>query len=191
MNSSLPNNSKPKSKNSRAEISEMLTSELTPRLRDTYAKFATSDQSTINQDIRTLETFISDNRKVLNDEGVWLFLATLGCWSVGQSVFQIFAFLITAYLFAVRVDKRQSERKFLPVTQSLIEIERRIKELPDNDTRKARLYELDQLQKHETAIIPATKKTLAFIFTWVFFGASFIFACAKTSLDLNFLKHIS
>lgn len=55
----------------------------------------------IKDKLSNLESHINSYRDSLNAEGVWLFLATLGCWSVNGFWYQIIALMITFFCFLI------------------------------------------------------------------------------------------
>jgi hypothetical protein len=112
--------------------------------------------ASIEADIQALQNNIIANRKIINDEGTWLFLTTLGCWSVTNYYFQWVACLITLVLFIIRVKNKQEKVIVMHVKQSIEHIKSRISELPKGDTQKARLLDLYHLQEAETKTIPVT-----------------------------------
>ena len=53
----------------------------------------------IEDDIAAFSKNVTANRKIINGEGTWLFLTTLGCWSVSNSVLQLIAYIVAFSLF--------------------------------------------------------------------------------------------
>lgn len=53
------------------------------------------DHATIEEELQALRNHIKTYRETLNDEGVWLFLVALGCWSVSLPLLQLLAYLLT------------------------------------------------------------------------------------------------
>ncbi|ELL9332458.1 hypothetical protein RX455_004262 [Vibrio fluvialis] len=49
--------------------------------------------------VDSFSMFLIEYDKNLNTQGIWLFLATLGCWSVPEGGLRIVAFLITFLIF--------------------------------------------------------------------------------------------
>lgn len=129
---------------------------------------------TIEEDLRALQEHILEYRSAINQEGIWLFLATVACWGIPQPVFQYCAFLLVAFLFGERLNARSTEsRSFSELAKS---VERRIAEtIPEEDTRKARLYDLAELQRAQLSKIHSFKRAKIFFLCWGFYGASLIY----------------
>jgi hypothetical protein len=53
----------------------------------------------ISEEIDYVKQSVAEFRANLNTQGVWLFLSTLGCWSVQGKGFQLLAITITFYIF--------------------------------------------------------------------------------------------
>ncbi|MRD72780.1 hypothetical protein GH865_05880 [Rhodocyclus tenuis] len=88
--------------------------------------------NTIEDEIQSLRDHVREYRKALNDEGVWLFLATLGCWGVSGKALQIFAIVVTILLFGRRLQDRLSERR--PFSKIIVAIQYRVEtELDEGD----------------------------------------------------------
>ncbi|WP_254868989.1 hypothetical protein [Vibrio hepatarius] len=57
--------------------------------------------------IEDLKSQISSRYNILNLEAIWLFVATLGCWSVDQKYVQMLAILLVLVFFSAKVAKDQ------------------------------------------------------------------------------------
>jgi hypothetical protein len=90
-------------------------------------KYAIGKQENVEDEISLFKEHIYNHRQVLNQEGVWLFLSTLGSWGVTQPIFNIFAFVITFYLFFVQIDQKMNEKKVFHKLKEVVEA--RIEEL--------------------------------------------------------------
>ncbi|NVC52865.1 hypothetical protein [Vibrio diabolicus] len=92
----------------------------------------------INQEISTrlseLEEIYCESKPNLNEQGIWLFLATLGCWSVSGIGYQLIAIMITFYIFTSKALPRVDGKVFL-ISVELY--------------RLWRLYRMDVLSKEE------------------------------------------
>lgn len=132
-------------------------------------------QSMVENEILALRQHISDYRVALNQEGIWLFLATLGCWSVTKIIIQTVAFFLAAILFGDRLKKRFVETKSF--SKRITEIKEHIFcSSPEGDFRKARLYDLAELQKNELSTLNSLKNTWVFFLCWLFWGGSLFHA---------------
>lgn len=121
----------------------------------------------IKQKLVDYEAHIDAYRASLNTEGVWLFLATLGCWSVNHAALQLYAIAITFVLFSHRIySKFSDKRSFSSITKDL---EKTIKtELEEGETQKALLHDLRQICDIKLAIKSYLKSTLIFLLCYSF-----------------------
>lgn len=123
---------------------------------------------TIKADIWALEQHIAEYRKQLNDEGIWLFLSTLGCWSVTSRPLQFFALALTALLFGFRLKLSLKEpRSFKALIQT---IEARIDSEELTDTAKGKLFQrLRNTQNGTLSYRRSFKESGIFFCCWMFF----------------------
>ena len=132
----------------------------------------------IEEKLEEFKAHIDAYRESLNTEGVWLFLATLGCWSVTNQAMQLLAFLITAALFTHRVYSKLSDKR--PLSKIVTELERLIKMEPlPTDAQKARLYDLQIIQKDRLAILKQLKATKIFLACYLFLALSIYFTVVR------------
>jgi hypothetical protein len=117
------------------------------------------------------EAHIETYRASLNTEGVWLFLTTLGCWSVTYPKLQLLALLITAFLFGHRIySKLSDKRSFSKIVKDL---EATIfTELDPGDSQKARLYELEKIKSTKLTMFSHLKATPIFFVCYTFLSLS-------------------
>ena len=126
-----------------------------------------STPETIEDTIQALRTHIHEYQTALNDEGIWLFLSTLGCWGVSGKAFQFAALIITIMLFGRRMQGRFSEQT--PFRKMIASIRERVEsELEEGDSKKARLYELIQIEKVDLSFASAFKEGWVFFVCWGF-----------------------
>lgn len=125
----------------------------------------------IKKKLTDYEAHIDAYRASLNSEGVWLFLATLGCWSVGDAPSQLYAIAITFVLFSHRIySKLSDKRPFSSITKDL---ENAIKtELEDGDSKKARLHDLHQIREIKLSTINHLKSTTIFLICYSFLAVT-------------------
>lgn len=126
----------------------------------------------IKQKISDFETHIDAYWAPLNTEGVWLFLAILGCWSVDHRSFQYFALAITVILFTNRiVSKVKDKRTFSKIRKDIENLI--ITDLEEGDTKKARLHDLTQIQTVKPSAKNTVKSTIIFILCYSFLIATY------------------
>jgi len=132
---------------------------------------STESEPTIEIEIEALRSHIHEYRRAINDEGMWLFLATLGCWSVSEEWLQLSAIAVAVLLFSRRLQDRLSDLKSFSKMISTLR-DRIAIELEDEDTKKARLYEIMQIKHNELSFISTIKEGAVFLLCWGFLTAT-------------------
>jgi hypothetical protein len=135
---------------------------------------AIGNHDSIDEELFALRQDINEYRVSLNTEAIWLFLATLGCWSVTNTFLQVVAFVLAFVLFVERLTKRRSEtRSFSELFQT---IEDRIStDLPEGDSQKARLYDLAALRTKELSKINSLKNVRTYFLCGLFYLVSCLY----------------
>ncbi|AIV05875.1 MULTISPECIES: hypothetical protein [Vibrio harveyi group] len=112
--------------------------------------------------IEDLRAQISNRYNTLNLEAIWLFVATLGCWSVSHPYIQIVAlFLVLAFFsFKVSRDKKYNST----FVQVMADIRNDLDDsILEGDIKKARLHELDEIDKNLLGMSSIYKSTPMFL----------------------------
>lgn len=117
--------------------------------------------------LRRFERSVDRYRLVLNNEGVWLFLAVLGCWGVPDPGFQIAATWIALIIFGYRIYSDLHDQ------QSFSRMQRELREaisldLPFGETQQARLKELEEMVKRKLSWPAALKSTAIYVMCYGF-----------------------
>jgi len=146
----------------------------------TTQPFSLDELPSIDDALAAFRAHIEQYRRVLNDEGIWLFLSTLGCWGVTQPVFQYLAFTLTVWLFGARVQGRYTERKSFRKLEASLHA-RIMSETEAADLRTKRLLVLEQVSKAYRFGAGPLRASMVFMASWLFYGASFAYLC----LDLS------
>lgn len=132
----------------------------------------------IDDALRAFRQHILDYQTALNDEGIWLFLSTVGCWGVPQPGFQMTAYFVTVMMFGSRLASRYTERR--PFKTLASDLQRRIQQVtPSAEERTRQLLLLQQLQKAYLSGIRPLLASKVFAVAWTFYGASFVYALAQ------------
>jgi hypothetical protein len=136
-----------------------------------------ADASSPSDALLKLDRYIDSYRTAVTDEGVWLFLATLGCWSVGEPFFQMLAYLVAAVVFASRVSAQKSEKSsFYALAR---QIERRISVSGESaEVRARQLEELEELRARKLVPMKEFREGKVFLLCWVFFVVSLMYSLA-------------
>ncbi len=144
-----------------------------------------NDQKTaqqIHEKINNLSRKISTYHQRINEKSIWLFLATLSCYSVNIKYLQIIALLITLGLFIRETCKLQkSATPFGEKSYSFPDYIKYIDILiDDNLSNRPDLKQecLDELKRCKQLIsyktIFFTTQNLTFTVCWLFFGLTFL-----------------
>jgi hypothetical protein len=135
---------------------------------------AIGNHDSVDEELFALRQYINAYRTALNTEGIWLFLATLGCWSVTNIFLQFSAFALAVILFGERLNKRTSETRSFSERFKAIE-DLISTDLPEGDSQKARLYDLAALRAKELSKINSLRSVWTFSLCWFFYGASLLY----------------
>lgn len=110
---------------------------------------------------------VKNYQKSLNNEGIWLFLAALGCWSVPHKSLQSVAFIISLVVFGYRMYLQVEDSR--PFKKIYADIKEQVESSDlDADIKKARLYDLDRIVRKELSLIKRIKSMLIFIICFFF-----------------------
>jgi hypothetical protein len=136
-------------------------------------------QDSIEKELDAFRAHILHYRRVLNDEGVWTFLATLGCLGVTLGPLRMMAFGVTILIFGQRFSERVGDkRSFSRLTTT---IEHRINDLVfEEEVKMTKLDELAALKRQELSPWSAARNSTSFFWSWIFL----IFAFAQSGFTL-------
>lgn len=125
----------------------------------------------MEKELANLENDMKNWGKILNEEGIWLFLATLGSWSIPIFWLQILAFLIVIFFFFLNANSRMQNRLSFPKQIKNLE-EKIVNEFKDEKEQKALLYDLLQIKKQNDDI-KNIKYILPYLVSLIFWIISF------------------
>jgi hypothetical protein len=130
-------------------------------------------QLTIKDEISTFQRRALKYRQALNDEAVWLFLATLGCWSVTHIGLQAIALLLTWIIFYKRWIAFSKDIKSFDEWVQIIKDRIAQSSLPE-DSEKARRFELAEFQKDVMSLPSALKDGQVYFLCFLFYCLTFL-----------------
>jgi hypothetical protein len=121
--------------------------------------------------IDDLRSQISTRYNTLNLEAIWLFVATLGCWGVDNIIIQILALIIVFVFFSSKVSKdKKYDTTFVKILKG---IRADIVASPlEGDSRKARLHDLDEIDRNLLGLRSIYKSTPMFLLGYGFWATS-------------------
>ena len=118
------------------------------------------------------------NRIIAHQENIeinaaWLFVATLGCWSISEKHIKFIAVLLILYLFIRLVF---GNKKAQAVDKILKEIKSEIEESEINeDSKKARYFDIEQISKELLSYKAIPKRAPQFLVCYAFWAISFMY----------------
>ena len=132
-----------------------------------YESLKFDTNSFISSQILDFKNHIKQYQETINTEGIWLFLAVLGCWGVSDEAMQKTAFILTMIIFLFRVyQKLEDTRSFKEI---YLDIEEQINESNLNeDIKKARLYDLNRIKTKSLRFSRIVKSSSIFIICFVY-----------------------
>ncbi|EAY0409046.1 hypothetical protein B1Q45_22085, partial [Salmonella enterica] len=95
---------------------------------------------------------IDDFRFKANSQGIWLFISTLGCWSINIPLIQVIAAILLFCIFIFNSKQDMTDKRAFHKIEK--DIEKDIDSNLTGDTRKARLYDLGLVEEYRKSIIP-------------------------------------
>ncbi|WP_421415044.1 hypothetical protein ACOMDM_02270 [Serratia plymuthica] len=132
-----------------------------------------SNDEPIEKRIVNYKEYIDFFRTDANMQGIWLFVATLGCWGVTHSVIRLAAMIILLFIFFYLINSNNKEKR--PFQKIESEIESLITSQLEGDEKKARLYDLGQLSRYRKSVKKILKHSPIFLACYTFYMISFIY----------------
>lgn len=126
-----------------------------------------------SEELEILRKYIHTYSDELNLEGVWLFLASLGCWSAAAGLPQIFATVLTGALFFQRFNLKRTEKRHFALAFKEILV-RADREVPDQVERSRIQLEIRFLRDNYLAFGPVLKRAWPFLGCWAFYGITVV-----------------
>jgi hypothetical protein len=134
---------------------------------------ACNDISHLKNALVLLEADISNHYSRLELESVWLFLATLGCWSVSIRWVQLIAYIFTFILFTTRIKVGLKDKRSFP--KRLKVIQSNVSRLNnEEDSTKALCWDCQDLSKR-ISIMRSPVNVPTYISVYLFFVVSLCF----------------
>lgn len=130
--------------------------------------------SGLKKEIEKLEADFSSWVSTLNNKSIWLFVATLGIWSVDYKLLQYLALVIIPVMFFWMA--LQEHKNLVPFKKRLKSIEQRVEsqlEL-DSDEQKARKYDLIKF-RGDISLGSVLKKAFIYWIAIIYYTATFIY----------------
>lgn len=120
--------------------------------------------------VKSFKRYLSDYRSNLNTQGIWLFLATLGCWSVPDSTLQNVAMFVTFVIFANEVlIEWEQEGKHLTFKAATKLVEDKICLLSEKEDREFWMLVLSNVKTQQISILKAITGTYVYILSFLFY----------------------
>lgn len=124
--------------------------------------------------VDTLRGQITTRYQTLNLEALWLFVATLSCWSVDIPYLRMVAIiLVLIFLVFKIVGNKKSDQTF---TQIYDDIKNEVNKSDlEEDIKKARLHDLTEIKVNLLSIKSIYKSTPIFLLGYGFWSISFYY----------------
>lgn len=126
----------------------------------------------ILEHIKNYSKHIDEFRSQANSQGIWLFISTLGCWSVNIPLIQVIAAILLFCIFIFNSKQDMTEKRAFHKIEE--DIAKGIDSNLIGDSRKARLYDLGLVEKYRKEIKPVLKTSPIFIVCYIFYSISFL-----------------
>lgn len=126
----------------------------------------------ILEQIENYSNHIDEFRSQANSQGIWLFISTLGCWSVNMPAIQVIAAILLFCIFIFNSKQEMTDKRTFHKIEK--DIEKDIDSNFTGDTKKARLYDLGLVEEYRKSIIPVLKISPIFIVCYIFYSISLL-----------------
>lgn len=100
----------------------------------------------ILEHIKNYSKHIDEFRSQANSQEIWLFIATLGCWSVNIPLIQVIAVILLFCIFIFNSKQEMTDKRAFHKIEK--DIENDIDSNLTGDTKKARLYDLGLVEEY-------------------------------------------
>ncbi|MGL4926142.1 MAG: hypothetical protein ACRC4K_04825 [Plesiomonas shigelloides] len=126
-----------------------------------------STYQSFEQDLKQLQLEVQNYNQNLNDSGIWLFLATLGCWSVSEPDIRLIATMCTLFLFGHKLITGVNDFKLFTtkIKEQILRIETSNLDEKSKKALKFDLLDFEKKQSHKSRII---KKVPAYYISMLF-----------------------
>lgn len=135
------------------------------------APLSADEQPSVADSIRAVRRQLRVYRAALEQESIWLFLSTVGCWGIPDPLAQVVAYLFTGWLFGHLMKRHLVDaRSFTELTNS---IEKRIHaETEDASLRATQLLELSEFRELHLRSWKPYLASRVFLACWLFYAGS-------------------
>ncbi len=124
-------------------------------------------------EVNELRNSLDIHHQHLEQQAIWLFVATLACWSVKQVVFNVVAFIIVAFIFYKLVFRNKKPKVIDKVIKELME--RIMASSMTEDQKKARKLELQEMSNECLSNKAMFRRVPQFVIGYAFWVASLIY----------------
>lgn len=132
------------------------------------------DSKEYSQKILKVKKYINRQYEILNMEAIWLFVATLGTWSVTNKYIRVIAILLILVLLGFKIYENRNDRR--PFKEMFVSLRNEIKGSSlEGDAEKARLYEIGEAEKELLSWKSMFLLTPKFLICYLFWGISLLY----------------
>lgn len=124
--------------------------------------------------LKSFSCYLFDYRKNLNKQGIWLFLATLGCWSVPDGWLRLTAMSVTFLIFSTAIFiEWKEEGKNFNFKEATKLVEKKISLLSEDDDKAYWTIILNNIKKKQLNTLKAIKEAYIYICSFTFYVICF------------------
>lgn len=125
----------------------------------------------VEEELAALNTSIDKHLNALNVEGVWLFLASLSCWSVPEGLPRLLALIASLILFGQQYKSHGHDQRIIPKQFEASAL--RIAALPLTEDEKIEgRGQIERLRDARMSGLKPIYRTPSFIIGWSTWGAT-------------------
>ena len=121
---------------------------------------------TVDDELNAMTNSIDMHQKTLQEEGIWLFLAVLGCWSVHPEPLRICALCLALFLFGQRYETHRTDQRNF--AQQFVSARSRMSALSvDAESKREGFERLARLESEKLGGFQPLYKAPGFAIGWV------------------------
>lgn len=133
-------------------------------------------EDTSKEQIKNLKREIEKFHAISNNEIIWLFAATIGCWGIPDEhpIYQLVAFMISFIIFFSSVKEKLGEIK--PFKEKIVAIKNQLllNMSIESDFVKARFFDLQEIENKYFSVKYFINDNKIFFMCWMFCGLSLL-----------------
>ncbi|ACH64273.1 conserved hypothetical protein [Aliivibrio fischeri MJ11] len=142
------------------------------------------ENSRIDESVSKFIIYVENYRKNLNKQGVWLFLATIGCMGLEPTWLKIMALFVTLIIFFSNLlIEFEGEGRHLTYDEAMNQIKQKIELMSCENDKSYWFTCLDNIKKHRLGFFITFYKSYIYLISFVFYLICLILVMFEVALN--------